>query len=126
MCGRFIAKNRSWILRLPVGILPQPERWDLNLRGGWYTPSGGVYDPETDGQRRAWVHHYCYADGLTVADPGRPELPAPTPAPRPVAEEKPALDPVALDAFRARMRAVNAADDLERARRIAAAKVGAE
>ena len=48
VCGIYIAKSRSNVERLAVGILPQVDLWPRRLRDGWAKPRGDCYDPATD------------------------------------------------------------------------------
>jgi hypothetical protein len=73
VCGKYIAKSRSHVMRLPQAIEPQPVRYDHfesgsngNQPGWWWNNT--AYGP-CDMAPRFWVHRQCYAAGLQAIAP---------------------------------------------------------
>lgn len=64
MCHVFIAKNHSWVMRLPEPMEPRYEFENDNDTDTWYSIDTGarVHSGE-DGistHARSYVHHYCW------------------------------------------------------------------
>lgn len=59
LCSKFIAKNHSWVCRLPYPIYPRSSpdgRQSLDDRGYYYASARPIRF-----YKRVWAHHYCWS-----------------------------------------------------------------